>query len=410
MSAMMGTNIYTNALFVIAAVTALGFLLATLFTIIYERVVYERSYRRRYDTSYTPPCAIIVPCKGEPKDLKRNLETFVGLDYPDYSVIYAVERDDDPAVPVIREVVASNDRASLVVAGLSERCAQKNHNMLAAIREATDAEVYVFADADIGPAPNWLRELVLPLSDPKVTATTGFRWQYSTSGRVAEQIHSFINNTMYVLFCTASYVSGLGLWGGSMAMRRRDFEELDVARRWSETAVDDISLSEILMRRSKKAVLVPPCVTHTDDTIQSVRQGILWFERQCMFLKAYHRGTWQAAILLTPLWLGLWLWLPASLLLSGFSSLSFLSVGGGAAAVFIAGVTLTTLFHPLLGANPTFVRFVLSEPFSIVSFLIGLSRTAFTNTITWSGVKYRLARRGTVASVVRPDFGATPQQ
>ena len=36
--------------------------------------------------------------------------------------------------------------------------------------------VVAFIDADCHPAPNWLREMVAPFSDPRVAAATGFRW------------------------------------------------------------------------------------------------------------------------------------------------------------------------------------------------------------------------------------------
>lgn len=392
---------WTTFLLAVALSTVVIVLVSTIFAALYHRSLYDRFYRSHYDPAYRPRCTIIIPCKGLVRGLKDNLASFLRLDYPAYEVIFAVESEDDPAAETIEELVAQSDRARLVVAGLSRSCAQKNHNMLAAVKQAHDPEVYVFADADIGPDSHWLQELVLPLSSTKVTATTGFRWQYSNSGKLGEQIHTYMNNMIYVFFSIACYLAGVGLWGGSMAIRRRDFEELGVAERWAETVVDDISLSQLTMKHSRKTVLVPSCVVSTDDALPSVRQGTRWLERQAMFLKAYHPGTWALLVTAVTLALGLVVWLPGAAVVSGVSELRFLSIGGGASLVLVAGVMLTTLLHPMLGDNPTFVRFVLLQPLSFFWLLVGILKTPFTRTVIWSGVRYRMTFSGKVASIER---------
>jgi cellulose synthase/poly-beta-1,6-N-acetylglucosamine synthase-like glycosyltransferase len=396
-----GTSLWARSLLYFAVGVATVVFLATIFTVLYQRVLYGRLYRPRYDEAYRPRCSIILPCKGLPRDLEGNLRSFLDLDYPDYEVIYTVESEQDPAVEVIRRVIAGHDNARLVVAGLSTKCAQKNYNMLAAIRQANDPEVLVFADADIGPSGHWLHELVLPLSSDKVTATSGFRWQYSTSGKFGEQVHSYMNNLLYILFTAACYVGGIGLWGGSMAMRRRDFELLGVADFWAETVVDDMSLSRIVMKKRKKAVLVPPAITDTDDALGSMRQGIRWFERQAMFLKAYHPVTWLLVLPLVLAVMILLIWLPMALVVSKGSLQEFLALGGGASLLFVAGGLVTTLLYPMLGTNPTFIRFLLLQPFALFSMLLSVAKTPFTNTITWSGVRYKLTLSGRVKHVDR---------
>ncbi|MBD3315810.1 MAG: glycosyltransferase [Chitinivibrionales bacterium] len=399
--AFLGGNMLTVILLAVALGTVIIVLVSTVFAAFYHRSLYDKFYRSHYDTTFKPRCTVVIPCKGVVRGLRENLASFLKLDYPDYEVIFAVECRDDEAVPIIEGLVATSDRARLVVAGLSSSCAQKNYNMLAAIKQANNPEVYVFADADIGPEPHWLQELVLPLSSQKVTATTGFRWQYSANGKLGEQIHSYMNNMIYVFFSIACYAAGVGLWGGSMAIRRKDFEELGVAKRWGETVVDDISLSQLTMKHSRKTILVPSCVVSTDDALPSVRLGTRWLERQAMFLKAYHTGTWALLVSAVAVCLGLVLWLPGALLVSGISDWSFMSIGGGASLVLVAGVMLTTLLHPMLGENPTFVRFVLLQPLSFFWLLVGILKTPFTHTVIWSGVRYRLTLSGKVASIDR---------
>jgi glycosyltransferase involved in cell wall biosynthesis len=381
---LLGATVWTEWLFYISIAILFVLVAATIFTILNHRFLYDRHLRPHYDLKYRPRCSIILPCKGIPKDLRQNLDSFLTLDYPDYEVIYAVESEIDPAVPIIREVIAKRPgRGSMVVAGFSKRCAQKNFNQIAAIEKANKPDVYVFADADIEPSTHWLKELILPLSNPKITATTGFRWQYSKKGTVGEQVHSYINNILYIFFTFAATVLKVGLWG--------------------ETVVDDMSLSQLIMKSAKKSLLVTTCVTTTDDALQTVKQSVNWFMRQCMFLKGYHGFTWMfLAIPLASFLLFLYVWLPISLTMSRFSPDRFLALGGGASLVFVVGAMLSALLYQLVEKNPRFFGFFMLQPYSFFSMLWSIEKTLFTNTIVWSGIKYTMSMRGIVTQVERP--------
>jgi hypothetical protein len=143
---LIGPTPLTRYLFA-AAVAFVGIdIAATLFTILYQRFWYQRVLRPRYAQGFLPRCSIIVPCKGVPKNFGKNLEGFLILDYPEFEVLYVTENENDPATPVIREITGRHPNARLVFAGLSTACAQKNLNLLAGVREAGNAEVFVFGN------------------------------------------------------------------------------------------------------------------------------------------------------------------------------------------------------------------------------------------------------------------------
>ena len=377
---------------------------ATLFTIIYQKVIY-RNIRSKYDASYAPMCSIIVPCKGIPKNFGNNLRGFLQLDYSNYEVIYVTESGSDSAVPEIRKILSEDKRAKFAVAGLASQCAQKNYNLLAALQEVSNSsEVFVFADSDIKPAKHWLREIVLPLQNSKITVTTGFRWLTSTTGTPGEMCHSYINIFMYTCFCAACYFGGVGLWGGSMAMRRKDFEELGVAGKWSRAAVDDMSLSAIVYKAKRKAMVVPACITVSDDLIETMAGATSWFERQIMYLKAYQKGLWlfTLSLVLTACILLCLLPLAALGALLTNDIKMFWTLGGGVSLFFIAGHTAIALLYPLLGKMPFFPRFLLLQPVLRMTHVIAYLKTWFTKTITWAGIRYQLALNGDVKKLERP--------
>jgi len=400
----LGTSVVTKIVFALGMLMVIGDFAATLFTIVYRRSIYKR-LRASYDHFYTPPCSVVVPCKGVPKNFGDNLRGFLQFDYPDYEVIYVTESAGDAAVPEIKKILADDGRAKFTVAGLSTKCAQKNHNMLAALREARpDSEVFVFADSDIKPDRQWLREIVMPLQNNDVAVTTGFRWLLPAKGTLGELCHAYVNIFIYTCFCTASYVGGVGLWGGTMAVRRRDYEELGVEKAWSRAAVDDMSLSTLVLKSKRKAVVVAGCVTETDDLLPTVGATVSWFERQIMYLKSYQRLLWVFPALPMALLVGyLMLLLPYAAVapLIAAEPTTFLEQGGGASLIFILGHTAVAMLYPALGKMPYFGRFLLFQPVMRLAQMLSYFRTWITRTITWAGIKYKLDFRGDVQKIDR---------
>jgi ceramide glucosyltransferase len=397
-----GPNLLTHILFVAALVIPLADLLATLFTLFYQRFWYVKAMRPKYPQGFAPRCAVIVPCKGSPKDFGKNLEGFLEIDYENHEVVYVAESENDPAVPVIRSILSRHANARLVIAGLAVSCAQKNHNLLAGVREARDPHVYVFADADIKPGKQWLRELVLPLANSRITVTSGFRWLTPSRSTLGEFTHAYANIFIYVLFSCASFFGGVGLWGGSMAIRREDFERLGVAEKWAHAVVDDICLSKLVYKKSLKGVIVPLSFTYSDDLFSSVNLGIKWFERQIMYLKVYFKALWFFAVL--PVMIAsvaLLFLLPFSILVSLSPVKTFFAAGGGAALVFYIGELIAVSVYPLLGSVPRFHRFLMFWPFLRCTQALSYINTLKTNTVTWAGVRYRLKFFGDVKRVDR---------
>ncbi|MGA2507660.1 MAG: glycosyltransferase family 2 protein [Chitinispirillaceae bacterium] len=408
-----GPTTLTRFLFWAACTIVAADFLATIITIIYQRYWYRKILRPKFTGGYAPRCAVIVPCKGNNNNLKSNLESFLHFDYPDYEVVFVTESAEDPAGAVIREIV--NNRPGItrhVTAGISSSCAQKNHNLLAAILATKNAEtgvdVFVFADSDIKPGPQWLYELILPLADPDIAVTTGFRWLRATKGSVAEWTHAYANIFIYIVFSCAFFLGGVGLWGGSMAMRREDFEKLGVAKKWSTAVVDDLSLSQIVHKKKLKGVMVPSCMAHTDELLTSIKAGVAWFERQIMFLKVYFKHLWLfLGLPLVVVSSMLILALPAALLFSLSEQKTFFGSGGGAALVFYIGELITVSLYPLLGSMPRFHRFLLCQPFIRATHAVSYFGTCTKNSITWAGVRYRLKFFGDVKRVERPSTTAS---
>ena len=352
-------------------------------------------------SEFAPHCAIILPCKGAHKDLATNITSFCNLTYPHYTLTLVVESNDDSAVPIIQECISNTPKAQLVVAGITTSCGQKNHNLIEAVKHTSDSEILIFADSDIKLSPSWIQDLIAPLSNESITVATGFRWLSPGTSHIGSLVHSFQNVVLYSFFSVSSWLMNVGVWGGSMAIRKKDYEALNIAQEWARTSVDDMSLSQILKKAKAQTSLVYTAITTTTDTLQHVSQTVAWYERQTMYLKAHQKTEWFLSMLIVgatlctyALGVGGMLLLPfspqeASILLLPFSVFLLL---------IMLAATLASLIKPL----HFHYRFILAAPFSLFITVIAMARTLFTNTITWSGVRYTIAfKNGTVSHVSR---------
>lgn len=63
---------------------------------------------------------LVVPCKGDGKNIKRHLKAFASQDYQSLLVSFVTESKSDTVVLIITDLVAQYDHVRHVVAGLSD--------------------------------------------------------------------------------------------------------------------------------------------------------------------------------------------------------------------------------------------------------------------------------------------------
>ena len=352
--------------------------LATLF--------WKKKYRQDFSADFKPKCGVFVPCKGIYENFSENIERFFTLSYPNYKLYFAVESENDPSLPVIREKIDFHKKGAVIVSEQTKSCGQKNLNLLRAVDACDkDTEILVFADSDIAPTGNWTQVLINPLQDKKILATSGFRWLYSQTAGLASQIHAFQNYVLYVLFVFSAKIFNSGLWGGSMAMRKEDYDTLKVRERWLETSVDDLSLAEILVKNKKKILFCFDAVTDTDDTLKSYTKCEKWYIRQVQYLKYHIKRSWISALLLSVFALAFF----ARSLSIVVLALTKQNWGDLLApALFLGGILIFAALFALHGVKGRILSFVLYSPISLFNVCVCVVKTAFINVIDWSGYRY----------------------
>ena len=124
------------------------------------------------DDAQLPPVSVLKPVHGLEARLKENIESFFVQDYPHYEILFAADEANDAALDVVREVCARHPHIAsrvLVTGALWPNPVVHSFHCMA---EAAEHEILVTTDSDVEVAPNYLREIVAPLLDPKVGMVT----------------------------------------------------------------------------------------------------------------------------------------------------------------------------------------------------------------------------------------------
>ncbi len=251
--------------------------------------------------NFTPPAAVIIPCKGVDPDFDLNLSSFLRQDYRPYQVICVVASEKDPAYATLAARLnkppstgnGSGLKSALVVAGYSEDRGEKVNNLIRGVAAADPGvEVLVFADIDARPRLDWLRSLVAPLADPSVTVSTGFRWYLPGMGFVSHLRAAWDTSIATLL---GNHDRNFA-WGGSMAIRTTDFKRLQVAERyWARTVSDDYALTRAVRDARGRIRFEPRCLLASRED-STFREFLHWSTRQIVITRVYAARLW---------WLGL---------------------------------------------------------------------------------------------------------
>jgi len=316
-----------------------------------------------------------------------NLRPLVSQDYPRYEVVFVFDALDDPAIKIVKGL-KSAVATRTIIAGAATDSGQKVHNLRVATTQVDpESEVLVFVDTDARPGKQWLKQLVAPLADEQLGASSGYRWFIPEKGGVASRLRGVWN---------ASIASALGAatdknfcWGGSTAIRRTTFNRLAVNDRWRGTVSDDFTITSVLKEAKLPIHFTPNCLVASVGDCD-FKELLEFTTRQIKITRVYASHLWL------PLLLG-----SALFTIAFFGGLILIGVHPRSSAAYI----LLILFA--LGAAKSFIRFravsrvletsqrdllahLILWPFASLLYLYNAIVAGFSQRITWRGITYEL--------------------
>ncbi|HKT47584.1 MAG TPA: glycosyltransferase, partial [Candidatus Acidoferrales bacterium] len=103
----------------------------------------------------------------------ENFVSFCRQDYPEYELLFAVNDESDAAVPLVRQLMTEfPERPIRLLIGAEQIGSNKKVNKLVRLAREAANSTLVLTDGDVRVSPNFLREVVAPLSDANTGAVT----------------------------------------------------------------------------------------------------------------------------------------------------------------------------------------------------------------------------------------------
>jgi ceramide glucosyltransferase len=330
-----------------------------------------------------PGVTVLRPLHGADAGLYENLISACEQDFPVFQVVLGVRQPDDPAIAIVRRVVAERPGSELdlvvdpAVRGTNLKVSNLE-NMLAVARHP----VLVIADSDMRVTPSYLAEVTAPLADPAVGLVTCLYRGIPVGGMWSTLGALFVNHGFLPSAVLGDRLEpGNGCFGATMALRRDVFDEIGGLAPLRDQLADDYALGAMVRRSGRRVVLSP----HLVDTMVAEPSLAALFR---------HELRWQRTIRLLAPWgfVGSVVTHPTALALLA-------AVASGLAWPFLALVGLTFAVRVAtvravdraLGTQPTPVW--LLPPRDVLSFTVFVASFC-GHKIAWRGRAFRLARDG----------------
>jgi ceramide glucosyltransferase len=221
------------------------------------RVVAEAA-RLRDPPGGWPAASLIKPVRGLDEEAEANLASFLTLDYPGkHEVLFCVEEERDPAVPVIRRLLRTHPEADarlLVRPRANPGILGKIHNMMVGV-EASRHPVLVFSDADVRAGAGYVQDLVRPLADARVGLAFGAPVVSGAQTAAAALLALAVNDAILLIAPAVALQRVEGACGASMAIRRETLEAVGGLAPFAGQIADDAALGRAVRRAGLQIAL-----------------------------------------------------------------------------------------------------------------------------------------------------------
>jgi ceramide glucosyltransferase len=225
-----------------------------------------------------PPVTVLKPVHGLEKNQRENLRSCCIQDYPEFQVVFSVQKTDDAAIPLLQDLQREfgPDRVTVAIENCRAGTNGKINNMIGGLRHARH-DMLVISDSDILLKPDYLKTIVSPLKDPTVGCACTL---YKAAGAETwfEKMELLTLNADFMANVLFAHVSGASKFclGASAALHRSTLERIGGLEALSDYLVEDYEMGRRIWVLGKKVAVVPYFV----DTIVDLKSPSQWWNHQ----------------------------------------------------------------------------------------------------------------------------------
>lgn len=226
----------------------------------------------------SPPVTVLKPVHGLEKNQTENLRSTCLQDYPGFQVVFSVQRQDDPALRLLREIQGEfgEPRVTIAVENCKPGSNGKINNMAGGLKHALH-EVLVISDSDIRLRPDYLRTIVAPLSEPSVGCVCTL-YRATNASRWFEKLELLTLNADYMASVIFAYVTGASKFclGASTALTRTTLDRIGGLDSLADYLVEDFEMGRRIWDSGKEVRILPYLV----DTMVDLQRPAQWWGHQ----------------------------------------------------------------------------------------------------------------------------------
>jgi ceramide glucosyltransferase len=347
--------------------------------------------RKKSPAEYLPPVTILKPVKGMDAESFANFSSFCEQDYPLYQIVFAVASGDDPAIPVINDIIRRYPEVDidLVVDGRIYGANYKVCNLINAYTRAK-YDILIVCDSDIRVDSLYLRQVCAHFSDPGVGLVTSLYRSREIRGVTTALEALGFTSEMVPNVMVALKLEGLSFaLGASMAVRREALEKIGGFRALVDYLADDYQLGNMVYRAGYRLAL-------SGHFVESVMkreslQGILSRQlRWARTMRVSRPGGYFASGVTQPVPLAL-----LALVVSGFSAAGWQAV----LLLSLVRISVAVSYSRLFVRDYLIPRYLWLLP---VRDLLAFSTWALSflgSRVVWRGTVFRLLPGGKIVEL-----------
>jgi len=354
----------------------------------------QASVSPRIPANGWPAVTLLKPVHGLEKNLEQNLRSACAQNYPDYQVVFSVQDETDPSIPLLKSLQGEfgSDRVTVVIEQCRAGTNGKINNLIGGLAKARH-EILVISDSDVSLGTDYLKAIVAPLDDPQVGFVCTF-FKATSAGRWFEKMELLTMNACYFPDTAFAYMTKTAKFciGASVAFRHSTLKDIGGFESLADYFVEDYEMGRRIWEQGKKAAVAPyvvECTVDLKNPSQWWNHQVYWDQNSC---------TVRPIALFSTLVLRA---VPFAILYAMFRSVDpfGLCVLGGAVAVRLvtaAGIMTYGLREP--ARLQTLLLLPLRDIVGVVSLILGLTQ----KTVVRRNKEFLLTRDGRLVPMEVP--------
>ena len=227
------------------------------------------------NNDYFPPISCLKPIKGLDEDAYENYASFCRQDYPDYEILFCVDKDD-PALPVLEKLARDfPDRNIRLILGSGRNAINDKVGRLVRLVDEAKHDLLVITDGDIRVTPNYLRTVAHPFRDPKVGGATCL-YASTDEKKFIEELQSIgMISDFFAGILVAWQLDGVKfMFGQTIVMTRQANAAFGTYRVNENKPADDLLAGRMVAEQGYEVELLPYVVKTVAD-FNSMRDLLL---------------------------------------------------------------------------------------------------------------------------------------